>query len=165
MAISDVDIMFLKDQLRYDPDSGKMFWTRGQRAGREAGCVRRDGYRMVRLNYVLYYVHRLAYLYMTGKTPRGVDHKNGNPADNRWCNLREASQDKNCANSADTRGRDLPKGVVKTRNGKFTARITPWGMVKHLGTFETVEDAKQAYDEAALKEWGEFASVNRERAS
>jgi len=26
MAISDVDIMFLKDQLRYDPDSGKMFW-------------------------------------------------------------------------------------------------------------------------------------------
>lgn len=44
--------------------------------------------------------------------------------------------------------RCLPVGVYKLRNGRYTASIAKWGargrMQKHLGTFDTVEDALAA---------------------
>lgn len=40
------------------------------------------------------------------------------------------------------------KGVIKAYGGKYTAAIKLRGKTKHLGTFETIEEAKKARKEA-----------------
>ena len=47
------------------------------------------------------------------------------------------------------KGRDLPRGVVKTKTNNFTARLSTSGGVKrHIGTYSTVEEAFTKYKEA-----------------
>jgi len=41
-----------------------------------------------------------------------------------------------------TKKTDLPIGVYKTRNGKFSAKFSR----RHVGTFDTVLEASKAYD-------------------
>jgi hypothetical protein len=90
----------------------------------------------------------------------GVDHVNGNKADNRKVNLRLCDQTGNNANSAlresSTSGF---KGVSyhKQRN-KWQASIGFKGQVKYLGLYETAEEAHQVYLRAAEVLFGEFAN-------
>lgn len=92
-----------------------------------------------------------------------VDHRNRNRLDNRRENLRAATQAENSRNtdlsSNNTSG---AKGVTPTPSGGWRARI--WFNRKeiHIGTFETREDAQQAYDRKARELHGDFASPNVE---
>lgn len=79
------------------------------------------------------------------KPQRGmeVDHINRNPLDNRRANLRICTKEENARNKGFHRGAEIPfKGVCKSRN-KYRARYKG----KHLGTFDTAEEAAMAYDE------------------
>jgi len=91
-----------------------------------------------------------------------VDHINGNPLDNRRCNLRACTHQQNMWNMkkpiTNTTGY---KGVCKhKRSGKFVAGIRVNGRQTHLGCFDAAEDAAIAYDKTALSFWGEFARTN-----
>ena len=102
--------------------------------------------------------HRLIWLMVTGEDPGDleIDHKNRDPKDNRWDNLRLSSRSQNCANKiTKKRQRDLPKGVSLTKhnpNKPFVARVQ-----LTIGHFSTAEEAHQAYLNAAEKVFGEFA--------
>ena len=87
-----------------------------------------------------------------------IDHINGNPSDNRKVNLRIATQQENTMNqkmrSDNSTGH---KGVLlNKRSGKYIAVITKNHKSTHLGTFDTVEEAGVAYDDASAKLFGEF---------
>ena len=76
----------LKQVLQYFPTTGRFCWrmreTRGKRS--EAGTLRPNGYRRIQVDGVFHYSHRLAWLHVHGEHPTGeIDHKIGNPADNR----------------------------------------------------------------------------------
>lgn len=82
-----------------------------------------------------------------GSWPRGqVDHINGIKDDNRLCNLRDVSININNQNKrlpfANSHTGVLGVGML---NGKYRARIRVNGKRKHLGDFETIEDASNAY--------------------
>lgn len=47
-----------------------------------------------------------------------------------------------------------------TRRGRWQAQITNSGVHRHLGYFETSEEAARAYDVAALSLHGAFAQLN-----
>lgn len=95
---------------------------------------------------------------MTGSFGRStIDHRDGDPANNRWNNLRKATPAQNCANRRRQQNNASGfKGVVAYR-GKWRAVITKNGRPTMLGTFESPAAAHAAYVAAARKLFGEFA--------
>ncbi len=97
------------------------------------------------------------------KPPRGcvVDHINGKRDDCRRSNMRIATNQENVFNArlskANTSGY---KGVVRVRNGKYSARIEKDGKHMYLGTYSDPIEAARAYDKAARFYFGEFAKPN-----
>ena len=85
-----------------------------------------------------------------------IDHRNNDPLDNRWDNLREASRSENCINRRNW-GK-YPKGVSKTTDGKkFRARITVYDKTRMLGNYDTADEAHAAYNCAAGWAFGEWS--------
>ena len=91
-----------------------------------------------------------------------VDHINHNVLDNRKENLRICSIAENIRNSKlranNTSGY---KGVCwLKRDNKWLANITFNSKTIYLGKYNDIIDAAQAYNDAAIKYFGEYASLN-----
>lgn len=104
-------------------------------------------------------IHRLITNCPKGKV---VDHINRNPLDNRKCNLRICTQKGNIANSKifsnNTTGY---KGVSFNKKQKtYLSHINVDQRQLYLGNFETAEDAANAYNNAAILYFKEFARLN-----
>lgn len=137
----------LKKLLHYDPDTGvftRLVTTSNRsKAGAIAGSPS-NGYSSIRINYKLYYAHRLAWLYMTGAFPEDhIDHINHIRTDNRWANLRDVTQAEN--------GKNQPKINTNTSGvtgvcwhkaaNKWTAYVHTKEKRKSLGYFSDKFDA------------------------
>lgn len=148
----------LRAFIAYDPETG-IFTAVKARArvhvGKVLGLKDKSGYLHIVLNQVHYYAHRLAWLFMTGDWPEDyVDHINGVKADNRWANLRAATNGQNQQNRK-LRSDSVSglKGVSRRTSTSWAARIAGG----HLGCFPTPEEAHAAYMKAAREQYGEFA--------
>lgn len=146
--------------LRYDPDTGDIIWTKDlgkRRAGKIAGGSLMKGYKRLRIDHEVYAHHRVAWLLMTGKWPKGeIDHINHVRTDNRWCNLRDATRSQNAANIRGRGKLGFPKGVRRCRE-KFAAQACHQGRTMHVGVFDTAEEAHAAYLKKIVELHGEFA--------
>lgn len=135
--------------LDYDETTGVLRWrvTRGRqaKAGDIAGTII-QGRRYVKICGRSYLAHRLIFAIKTGRLPSGeIDHIDGNPDNNAWCNLRE------CTHSQNGQNRKVSKanksgliGVSKHGNG-WQATICVNKVYRHLGRFKTPEEAHAAY--------------------
>lgn len=99
-------------------------------------------------------------------TGKKVDHISGNTLDNRRDNLRHATRSQNAVNrplasnnTSGYRGVSFHKG-----KGRWRASIKQDGRAIYLGSFSDKEDAARAYNEAALRLFGEFAILNEVRS-
>lgn len=160
----------LQEVIRYDPLTGQFFWrTCRWRRPQNAAPIEREivpkpdhGYARVRIEGVLYYMHRVAWLYMTGDWPSDeIDHINGNRSDNTFSNLREATSEQNKHNvglcATNTSGF---KGVSwDKRDRRWYPYIWVNNKKRHLGSFSSAEEAHKAYTTAAQRLRGEFARV------
>lgn len=109
------------------------------------------------------YMHRV--IMNVTDTKIQVDHKNGNPLDNRKENLRICPRGgMNAINRPKQKNNTTGyKGVTKSKRHKskpYIAWINVKQKKKYLGLHATAEDAAKAYNEAALKYFGEFAYLN-----
>lgn len=95
-----------------------------------------------------------------------VDHINGKESrhDNRISNLRICTNQENQFNRKYDSNKKLKiKGVSKiNRHGKirYQSQIGINNKLKYLGIFDTLKEASDAYDKAALELFGEFAWLN-----
>ena len=146
----------------FEYSDGKIFWkkssgTRGVK-GTEAGKLRKDGYYDVGLKGKVYLVHRIVYALHHNNLPEVIDHINRCPSDNRIDNLRDANYSKNNWNSRrsinNTSG---VKGIRKTKNNKYEARVAVNKLTIQVGTFETLEEAKIALEKVRQKEHEGYA--------
>jgi HNH endonuclease/AP2 domain len=133
--------------------------------GALAGVLNSRGYRVIKIGWRMYGAHRLAFLWMEGRWPmEEIDHANGDKTDNRWSNLREATQSQNTTNARTSiRNTSGYKGVSmdrsKPRQKKWRATIEVDGRTISLGYFDTPERAFIAYIFAAWDHFGDFARV------
>ena len=101
---------------------------------------------------------------MTGKWPEGdIDHRDLNPSNNRWKNLRDATKSQNLANCKVKRhsGSGI-KGVRRNPLAKkesWIAEIRHNRKKIHIGCFPTADSAQAAYWAKAQEIFGEFANA------
>ena len=161
-----MDRVLLTAHLTYDPVSGIFRWLQptslSVKKGDQAGYVSVAGYRQIRLYGKPYYSHRLAWLYMTGYWPDDeIDHINGRPGDDRWCNLREATRQENALNQGiRSNNNSGVKGVFLTRYGTYQASVWIARKRVYCRNFKTLEKAAAAYQDAALRIHGKFARIS-----
>lgn len=122
---------------------GKLALTYKQKAGHLFGNVLGVG--------VL--AHRVIWAMETGAWPtKNIDHINGDPADNRLCNLREAAQADNVRNAAMYKNNTSGAvGVYARKDGRFNAYVRVDGRAKHLGCYATLLEAKLVSQEARVE--------------
>lgn len=92
-----------------------------------------------------------------------VDHINHNGLDNRKSNLRVTTQKGNNANASKRKNAQTSKykGVHLDRtHGKWKAQIQYENVKYTLGTYLIEDEAASAYNQAAVKYFGEFAVLN-----
>lgn len=143
----------LKTLFSYDSATGDFTrlvrTSNNTKVGEIAGYLRVNGYVEIRINWEPYLAHRLAWLYMHGNWPvEQIDHINGVRNDNRFCNLREATRSQNLQNvfKPSVNNTSGLRGVVyHKRDKKYQAQIRVDGAQKHLGSFNTPEEASAAY--------------------
>ena len=152
----------LRELLDYDPEKGVFTWhakRRGQKSNGIAGSLTRYGYRSIMIDGRMYRASRLAWLYVHGEWPEKIiDHINGVRDDDRIVNLRPANYAENAANRRQAKNcASGYRGVCwhKPRS-KWQVRIKIDGKLKHLGTFDHIEEAVAVYDNAATAAFGEF---------
>jgi hypothetical protein len=162
-------VEYLLECFDYDASTGVLTWkTRPQRhfstlktwattnarlMGKAAGG-NHDGYLRVRINDGKHMVHRVCWKLSTGEDPFSeIDHKDGNPANNRLANLRVVTRTQQVWNSGprkdNTSGR---RGIYRDGRGKWKAELG----AMYLGQFNSIEDASEAYEIAAREQHGEF---------
>jgi hypothetical protein len=141
--------------LAYDPETGEFRWrvSRGNvAAGSVAGHLQVNGYLRVSVFYRRYLAHRLAFLLMTGQwPPEQVDHKDGDPSNNRWENLRAVTHSENMHNQKRAHRNNGASGFLgvspstHSKKNPWRAAIRLENKQRHLGYFTTAEEAYAAY--------------------
>lgn len=132
----------------YNPETGAVI-RRSNRKVVGSDCT--NGYKNVYVDGKKYYVHRLIWVLIYGELDQSkdIDHINGIRDDNRLENLRIATRSENMQNERKARLSNLSTGelgISKLNNSsKYRAKIRINGKQKHIGYFETLEDAKAAY--------------------
>lgn len=157
----------LKELLVYDQKTGGFTWLRARGLRKmskdQAGSINCKGYFQICVDGKLHLTHRLAWLYMTGEWPKGkLDHVNCDPTDNRFSNLRLATDRQNAGNrKINKNNKSGIKGVHWHKyNRKWVAKIGINGKRKTLGNFDRKEDAAKAYRKAAKEYFGDFARTD-----
>lgn len=157
-----IEQSLLKSLLTYDKDTGlfkKIGSSGGVSDGAIIGSLTLSGYVQTSILGKRVLCHRLAWLYVTGSFPKfSVDHINGIKNDNRFSNLREATQEENLKNmKISIKNTSGYKGVsFSDFSGRFRARARIAGKHIHLGYFNTAELASAAYQNFSKDNHGNF---------
>ena len=147
----------VRDLFEYRDDN--LYWRVRPRGGSDiskpAGYVMPKGYRRIAVKGKRYLTHRLIWLYTNGKFPDNhIDHINGDPSDNRIENLRDVTRQENQKNrSKNCNNKSGYMGVCWSKaSDKWKAQIRVGGVKTHLGLFNILEDAAEAYRVASIEQ-------------
>jgi hypothetical protein len=146
--------LIFKERPREEFANDATFGSHLKRVGKNAGTINAGGYVKVLIDGTKYSAHHVIWLMMTGEWVSypefEIDHKNGNPADNRWGNLRKVTKSGNQHNSS--RRANNTSGVHGVNwkptsggnSGGWVARI--WNGPRHvyLGLYQNLRDAQIA---------------------
>ena len=140
---------------------GELYWSQSPKAsikaGSIAGCVKK-GRKYIKHKGVAFFSHRVIYFMHYGTVPKVIDHKDGDPMNNKIENLRSCTPSQNSLNC-----KMRPNNTSGVRNvnwdklsKKWLVRIRLNGKRKHIGSFEDFELAELVAQECMAKHYGEW---------
>lgn len=153
------------ERISYDRETGEFSLridTRYKKAGDDATSSSGNGYRILTFGGKNYGAHRVAWLIEYGEWPSlPLDHINNIPTDNRIANLRLATVSQNAYNKKRmSNNKSGIKGVsFDSKRNKWCAYICIDGKQTTIGRFQEKDQAAQAYRNAAIKHFGEYARL------
>src|SRR6476646_2701107 len=134
----------LRELFSYDPRTGIL--TRRIAMGKASvgtpvGTKKDYGRLVVSADGKILKVHRIVWAMVYGSWPNEIDHINGDPSDNRICNLREASRSQQMHNTKrPATNKSGYKGVSFCRETqRWQAHIRAKGRSIRLGRFDSPE--------------------------
>lgn len=124
MSASKVCAEEMREHLSYDKTTGLLYWKKNfhkSRIGKVAGCIKKNGYTRVVVNWVSYGAARIIWAIEHGSIDEDmvIDHIDRNPRNNRLSNLRMVTTKVNCNNKKTKLGEDVPRFYTKHKTGKF----------------------------------------------
>ena len=129
---------------------GQLFWKqsgRGRKVGSAVGSRMISGYINLNIKGRYFYIHRLVYLFHTGRWPEVIDHIDCDRSNNKIENLREVSKSQNALNTKSLHPGNKSgfKGVYWSKvASKWVAQCTTNRKTIYLGCFDDpVEAAKK----------------------
>ena len=157
-AMNLIPIEEVRQIWRYDPITGHLYWRiqpcNPIPAGSRAGSLSEEGYIRITYKRQRYMAHWIVWALIKGEWPKGLlDHRDNDGANNRARNLREASVARNMANRRRGQGENLRGAHFRRNRGTWIAMLCK----EYLGSFPTEEAAHEAYKQAAVAKYGEFA--------
>ncbi|WP_299129697.1 HNH endonuclease [uncultured Amaricoccus sp.] len=169
----------LRQMFRLDQETGTLWWLSRPRemfatqrgfavwnaryAGAEAFTFTDpSGYRHGRILRRHYMAHRVIWALANGRWPTAqVDHRDGDPQNNRPGNLREATRSENNRNMRPRAGTSRFKGVCYCKQtGRWISQSKIGDRHIWLLRHDTEEQAARAYDTFAREAFGAFARLN-----
>lgn len=182
----DLSIDILCTLLRYEPDTGHLFWLprplsmfqdhggrytpewcqknfNNKLSGKRAfTAVSTGGYHVGTMFGHVYSAHRVAWALHHGRWPtQTLDHINRTRTDNRIDNLREASRALNSHNKTPSHKSSPYVGVTYYKpTGKWVSKIAKDRQLHYLGYFDCPIEAAKARDAKARELYGSDASLN-----
>jgi len=156
----------IRELFNYDPETG-IFTTKKSRkcgqgeAGRTVGAKDARGHLFARVDGKHFKLHRLAWVYMTGKLPENmIDHKDRVGDNNVWSNLRECTNGENQMNTGPQINNRLGvKNISQMKNGAFKATVQAYKKI-HVQIFLDLEAAASWARQKRIELHGEFARHN-----
>jgi HNH endonuclease/AP2 domain len=166
-------VAYLRECLAYEPETGALTWKarplthfktkwawrnwNARFAGKITAAIGWRGFCRVFIGRAPFLAHRIAWAIMTGEQPpMTIDHTDGDRTNNRWVNLRPATNQEQAWNqrlrSSNTTGF---RGIYRHRE-RWVAQIRKDGVPVHIGVFDTKEAAAAAYEAEARKAHGKF---------
>ena len=131
----------LDELIRYEPDTGDVYWIKAKNGhDLTKPCGGSDVYKYIQIDHKRYLLHRIIYVLMTGEQPGDleIDHKDRNPHNNSWSNLRL------CDHSENNRNKITSKGYYYNGN-LYYARCKVRGQVHISEGYECPLLARLAY--------------------
>jgi hypothetical protein len=157
----------LRETVEYDPETGLLYWKErprsmfstemswkmwnGKHVGNEAfSYADKRGAKSCRSFGKAMWAHRVAWAIHFGEWPtKEIDHINGDPGDNRICNLRQVTRAENMRNTRKVNAASGAYGIYWARHvNRWRVRLQFEGKVLSLGYYDDFEDAKRARVEA-----------------
>ncbi len=123
---------YLMKWFEYNPENGIM---KNRGTNLKMGTID-NGYMRIGIQGEKYMIHRLAFLYMTGKMPEIVDHIDRDRLNNKWENLRVATWSLNNLN------KDDHKNVYQEESGKYIGVVQIDKETYRFGPFDTYIEAE-----------------------
>lgn len=175
-----LDPALLRQLLRYEPDTGRLFWHRRpvdmfpdarawkiwntRYAGKEAFTAHSSGYRNGRIFDKGHRAHRVIWAIVHGESPAmEIDHIDGDRTNNRIDNLRHINGAENQRNKGINKNNTSGVlGVCRdTSRNKWLARIWANGREVTLGRFDELEEAVSAR-KVAIEKYGYHPNHGRD---
>lgn len=160
---SNLTVDWLREHMACVPETGTLMWKvrgPGRTVGKPLGSLTAQGYLQVKVDNVIYPIHRVIWFYVHGVWPEHqLDHMDGCKTNNAIANLRDCTAAQNSARRKVRKPEKAPSRGVFPHGPGFVARLHHKGVRHYLGYFSNADDARAAYAAKAKDIHGEFAHV------